>query len=136
MTKLLIVTRLEMEREFTNGKKNRNTLWKKCVEMMKNSVSDFNLSPIEVRKKFNNLIVTYNRIEKRKEKSGRAPVFWEYFENFDSVYGVRHNVVPPKENLFDSSNEINIVENVVLPLSSQNTQNVTPVIRRITALPN
>lgn len=105
VTKLLLVTRLGMEHEFIGGKKNKNTLWKKCLDDMKKSSPEVIMTILQARKKFSNLLVTYNRIKKRKEKSGRGPVFWVHYEAFNSVYGVRHNIIPPRGLIFDSSNE-------------------------------
>lgn len=103
LTKLLIVTRLEKENEFNDGKTNKGTLWKKCIDKMKRVKPELAISPLEARKKFSNLLISYKRIKKRKEKSGRGAIYWQYFEEFDAVYGTRHNIIPPRGLTFDSS---------------------------------
>ncbi|XP_075161210.1 uncharacterized protein LOC142234031 [Haematobia irritans] len=45
---------------------------------------------------------TYKRIKKRNKETGRNATKWEFFDDFDQVYGTRHSIDPPVGNLIAS----------------------------------
>lgn len=80
----------------------RILLWEKVLRQIKEIDGDFKFSRDDITRKFLNLMVTYRRIKKRNSTSGEAASTWEFFEDFDVVYGARSDVVVP-ESLLDSS---------------------------------
>ncbi|XP_053955147.1 uncharacterized protein LOC128861215 [Anastrepha ludens] len=102
MSKLLIRCRLDMEAEFVAGKKKRSVLWGKVLDSMKAVNPDVPDSKEVLQRKFLNLLASYKRIKRRNKESGRDATTWEYFDEFDAMYGCRHSVEPPEENLQSS----------------------------------
>lgn len=100
--KLIIRTRLDMEEEFANGRRKKCVLWRKVVEKIKEQKPDFTLNKDQVNRKFLNFLTTYKRIKSRNKESGRNATTWEFYEDFDEIYGIRHSVVPPAVNLISS----------------------------------
>jgi hypothetical protein len=49
----------------------------KCLDKILRNIPELAISPLEARKKFSNLLITYKRIKKRKEKSGRGAIYWQ-----------------------------------------------------------
>ncbi|XP_050339034.1 uncharacterized protein LOC126765352 [Bactrocera neohumeralis] len=98
-TQLLLRLRLNMEDEFKSGRKKKNVLWKKVLSEIKNVNPHIRLDSTTAQRKFLNLLVTYKRIKKINNSSGREATSWRYFEDFDEVYGTRHSITPPIANL-------------------------------------
>ncbi|XP_050338208.1 uncharacterized protein LOC126765339 [Bactrocera neohumeralis] len=98
-TKLLVRSRLEMEHEFSAGKRKKSVLWAKVVNKMSMVNADVPKSKDLMQRKFLNLFATYKRIKRRNEQTGREATSWEFFEEFDDVYGRRHSIQPPAKNL-------------------------------------
>ncbi|XP_018793504.1 PREDICTED: uncharacterized protein LOC108971710 [Bactrocera latifrons] len=98
-TKLLVRCRLEMEHKFSAGKRKKSVLWAKVVNKMKLVNTDVPQSKDLMQRKFLNLFATYKRIKKRNGQTGREATSWEFFEEFDEVYGRRHSIQPPAKNL-------------------------------------
>ncbi|KAG7468244.1 hypothetical protein MATL_G00140930 [Megalops atlanticus] len=49
----------------------------------------YNISAQKIRKKWNNLLVTYKRTKSRTRLSGEARITWEYFEALDNLLSQR-----------------------------------------------
>ncbi|KAL2093135.1 hypothetical protein ACEWY4_010447 [Coilia grayii] len=45
------------------------------------------MTPEEVRKKLNNMLVTYKRIKDRAKSTGEERVSWEYYTKMDEIFG-------------------------------------------------
>ncbi|KAL2091534.1 hypothetical protein ACEWY4_013797 [Coilia grayii] len=45
------------------------------------------MTPEEVRKKLNNMLVTYKRIKDREKSTGEERVSWEYYTKMDDIFG-------------------------------------------------
>ncbi|XP_036320400.1 uncharacterized protein LOC118734829 [Rhagoletis pomonella] len=97
--KLLLRVRLNMEDEFASGRRKKSVLWNKVVEEVKKINRDINIDRHIAQRKFLNMLVSYKRIKKRNNSSGREATSWLYFEDFDEVYGTRHSINPPPQNL-------------------------------------
>nr|XP_014093722.1 uncharacterized protein LOC106619917 [Bactrocera oleae] len=100
--KLLIRCRLDMEAEFAAGKKKKAVLWGRVLESMKAVNPEIKDSKEAIQRKFLNMLASYKRIKKRNKSTGRDATSWEYFEEFNAVYGSRHSIEPPLENLLSS----------------------------------
>ncbi|XP_054744187.1 uncharacterized protein LOC129248596 [Anastrepha obliqua] len=100
--KLILRVRLSMECEFASGRRKKSVLWNKVVEEIKKVNNDLKIDGQIARRKFSNLLVTYKRIKKRNNSSGREATSWLHFEDFDEVYGTRHSINVPIENLQSS----------------------------------
>ncbi|XP_054736222.1 uncharacterized protein LOC129243112 [Anastrepha obliqua] len=97
-TQLLLRVRLNMEDEFKSDRRKKNVLWKKVVTKVKNVNPNIRLDSTTAQRKCLNLLVTYKRIKKRNNSSGKEATSWRYFEDFDEVYGTRHSMTPPTAN--------------------------------------
>ncbi|XP_054729200.1 uncharacterized protein LOC129253190 [Anastrepha obliqua] len=105
MCKLLISTRLDMETDFVAGRKNKSVLWGQVLTKIKEKYPSFNLTKEQITRKFLNLRTTYKRIKARNKESGRDATSWTFFDDFDEIYGGRHSINPPVENLVSSIDE-------------------------------
>lgn len=94
-----------MEEEFVSGRKKKSVLWTKVLQKIKEQKPDFNLTKEQTNRKFINMQTSYKRIKKRNKDSGRNATTWEFFEDFDEVYGTRHSIDPPVANLISSLDE-------------------------------
>ncbi|KNC33548.1 hypothetical protein FF38_03850 [Lucilia cuprina] len=92
---LIIRTRLEMEPDFQEGRKNRTILWENVLSKIKETQPDFKMTKDQISRKFLNLMTTYRRIKDRSSKTGRNASSWEFFKMFDEVYGKRYCGKPP-----------------------------------------
>lgn len=77
-------------------------MWNKVAEEIKKVNKDLKIDGQIAQRKFSNLLVTYKRIKKRNNSSGREATSWLHFEDFDEVYGTRHSINVPIENLQNS----------------------------------
>ncbi|XP_053968163.1 uncharacterized protein LOC128869617 [Anastrepha ludens] len=101
-TKLLVRTRLDMENAFGSGMRKKSVLWGKVLDKMKTDAPDLSATRDQLERKFLNMYATYKRIKKRK--SGRDATTLEFFNDFDEIYGTRHSISPPFQNLQSSLN--------------------------------
>ncbi|KAI8127051.1 hypothetical protein CVS40_2849 [Lucilia cuprina] len=62
---LIIRTRLEMEPDFQEGRKNRTILWENVLSKIKETQPDFKMTKDQISRKFLNLMTTYRRIKDR-----------------------------------------------------------------------
>ncbi|XP_049303113.1 uncharacterized protein LOC125776197 [Bactrocera dorsalis] len=101
-SKLLVRCRLDMEQEFSCGKRKKSVLWGKVLDNIKTEAPDLTATKEQLQRKFLNMLATYKRIKKRNRSTGRDATTWDFFNDFDEVYGNRHSVDPPSENLQNS----------------------------------
>ncbi|XP_039968046.1 uncharacterized protein LOC120779736 [Bactrocera tryoni] len=101
-SKLLVRCRLDMEQEFSCGKRKKSVLWGKVLDKIKTEAPDLTATKEQLQRKFLNMLATYKRIKKRNRSTGRDATTWDFFNDFDEVYGNRHSVDPPSENLQNS----------------------------------
>ncbi|XP_017494330.1 PREDICTED: uncharacterized protein LOC108382471 [Rhagoletis zephyria] len=103
-----------MEPEFVAGKKKKSVLWGKVLVKMKEVNPEITQSKEVIQRKFLNLLASYKRIKKRNNSTGRDATTWDFYDDFDNVYGRRHSIQPPEQNLQSSLpglSEINVNEN-------------------------
>lgn len=77
-------------------------LWAKVVDEVKKVNKDLKIDRNIAQRKFSNLLITYKRIKKRNNTSGRESTSWLHYEDFDEVYGTRHSINLPTQNLQSS----------------------------------
>ncbi|XP_054081538.1 uncharacterized protein LOC128919912 [Zeugodacus cucurbitae] len=92
--KLLITTRLHHEAEFSGKKRKRNTIWESILREMRDVESSFTFSRDEIARCFLNIMGTYKRI---KKETVLLASNWEYFSEFDEVFGSRSSTEVPLE---------------------------------------
>ncbi|XP_039623143.1 uncharacterized protein LOC120537928 [Polypterus senegalus] len=63
----------------------------------------YNVPVDKLRKKWNNLIVTYKRAKNRIRESGHAKITWEHFEAMDSLLSKKMGLSPPEGTIIKSS---------------------------------
>ncbi|XP_054091720.1 uncharacterized protein LOC128923486 [Zeugodacus cucurbitae] len=102
VTQLLVRSRLDLEPEFAGGRRKKSVLWGKVVDNMRLINPEVSQTKEFMQRKFLNLFATYKRIKKRNDATGRGATTWEYFKDFDSVFGNRHSIEPPIRNLQSS----------------------------------
>ncbi|XP_055373524.1 transcription factor mef2A-like [Condylostylus longicornis] len=102
--KLLVNERLNYEQEFQMGTIKKAALWSTILIKVKEKDPTFSFSKNESIVKFSNCFTTYKRIKKRFGETGKSSTSWEFFDQFDEVYGDSFSI-NPNENLFLSSNE-------------------------------
>ncbi|XP_036334039.1 uncharacterized protein LOC118744802 [Rhagoletis pomonella] len=95
--KLLVKTRLAMEDQFNEGRKKKSVLWGEVLKEIKEQIPTFKLTKDEVIRKFLNLSTTYKRIKDRIMSKGRTSSSWEFFDDFDEVYGTRYSINTKKD---------------------------------------
>lgn len=100
--KALVSIRLKHEQDFRNGRQKKSVLWKKIETELKATFPSITHNKDTIQRKFINLLTTYKRIKARNATSGNARSWWDFFEDFDEVYGTRHSVDVPEENLLSS----------------------------------
>lgn len=106
----MIETRLKYESNFASGKRKKCILWSLILDDIKKTDPEFPFSRDEISRKFNNLLLTYKRIKHRNNESGQEATRWEFFDNFDSVYGTKHFVTPPANIQASSLDTYNVNE--------------------------
>ncbi|XP_039968195.1 uncharacterized protein LOC120779920 [Bactrocera tryoni] len=89
VTQLLVRSRLDLEPEFAGGKRKKSVLWGKVLENMRFINLEVSQTKEFMQRKFLNLFATYKRIKKRNDATGRGVTTWEYFKDFDKVFGLR-----------------------------------------------
>ncbi|XP_054091710.1 uncharacterized protein LOC128923463 [Zeugodacus cucurbitae] len=92
VTQLLVRSRLDLEPEFAGGRRKKSVLWGKVVDNMRLINPEVSQTKEFMQRKFLNLFATYKRIKKRNDATGRGATTWEYFKDFDSVFGNRHSI--------------------------------------------
>ncbi|XP_039968908.1 uncharacterized protein LOC120780714 [Bactrocera tryoni] len=102
-TKLLVRSRLEMEHEFSAGKRKKSVLWAKVVNKMSMVNADVPKSKDLMQRKFLNLFATYKRIKRRNEQTGREATSWEFLKSSTmcTVGGIPFNRQPKPSRLLN-----------------------------------
>lgn len=120
----MLTVRLEKEEAYHSGEKSKKQVWKDIHKEILKQDPNFSYPYETLVKKFTNLMTTYKRIKKRNTKSGRGGTLWPYFGDFDQVYGNKHFIQAPEQNLCDTldlevdnetSNGINTTNENVAP---------------------
>ncbi|XP_048511156.1 uncharacterized protein LOC125501674 isoform X1 [Athalia rosae] len=113
-TMLLIELRLEANAEFMKTQKSFNKHWDKILTIF--AQHGYSVTREELKSKWKNLLVTYNRNVDKLAKTGESSIEWEFFEKMHDVLGDKRNVEPPP-NTLGSTLQIN---NVNKSLSNNN----------------
>lgn len=100
----MVRPRLDMENAFGSGRRKKSVLWGKVLDKMKTDAPDLSATRDQLQRKFLNMYATYKRIKKRNNSTGRDATTWEFFNDFDEIYGTRHSISPPSQNLQSSLN--------------------------------
>lgn len=100
----MVRPRLDMENAFGSGGRKKSVLWGKVLDKMKTDAPDLSATRDQLQRKFLNMYATYKRIKKRNNSTGRDATTWEFFNDFDEIYGTRHSISPPSQNLQSSLN--------------------------------
>ncbi|KAG4077631.1 hypothetical protein HA402_008891 [Bradysia odoriphaga] len=80
--RLLIRLRLEMEPQFRSGR-SRHLLWPQIYNKLKSAAPSMTETLKNVQKKFNNLMLTYKRINSSPRNINQSR--WEFFEDFHVI---------------------------------------------------
>ncbi|XP_037048556.1 uncharacterized protein LOC119083021 isoform X2 [Bradysia coprophila] len=80
--RLLIRLRLEMESQFRSGR-SRHLLWPQIYNKLKSAAPSMTETLKNVQKKFNNLMLTYKRINSSPRNINQSR--WEFFEDFHAI---------------------------------------------------
>ncbi|XP_055373444.1 uncharacterized protein LOC129606863 [Condylostylus longicornis] len=105
-TQLLVTERLAFENEFQSGKTKKTLLWNQVLEKILEKDPSFSFSKNDMIVKYTNCYTTYKRIKKRYRETGKGSTTWEFFDEFDEVFGRTVSADPFSENLFLSMDEI------------------------------
>ncbi|XP_073832438.1 uncharacterized protein isoform X2 [Musca autumnalis] len=88
--KILAEVRLRRQPDFESNM-DRIVLWKQIMAEIKNIDPNFSFSLEEIKITFQNLMVSYKRIKQRHRDTGEKTTNWEFFDDFDKVFGSRSN---------------------------------------------
>lgn len=126
-TKLLLTSRLEMEKYFNRPTCKKKKLWQKIsLEIGKKG---YKFSADKCDLKYRNLLKTYKKNKEKQKKSGADSITWKYFEILDNVLGCKYNINPPPElvggTLSDDDENENNVTNSESTTQNQNLINTS-----------
>lgn len=92
-----------MDSEFSGKRKKRIFLWGQVLQKMKDVYKNLPFSRDDITRKYLNMMTTYKRIKKRNNRPGEAATSWDFFDQFDEVYGSRFdNMMIPESDLKSS----------------------------------
>ncbi|KAJ8915590.1 hypothetical protein NQ315_012475 [Exocentrus adspersus] len=98
-TLLLLKLRLEYDKEFSDKKTVKNTIWSKISTQLNNSgyfVSEGTVGREKVRQKLSNLQTSFQKYLQKRNQTGEGFVENpQYFEELDKILGSKHKVSPP-----------------------------------------
>lgn len=101
------------------------------MEKMKAAKPNLKITKEQINRKFLNLQTTYKRIKNRNKESGRNSTSWEFYDDFDEIYGTRHSINPPSSNLISSLEDL-IEDSIEEPIeeTSQSRNSPEPVPKK------
>lgn len=109
MTKSLINSRLSRENKFIKPKCKKIKIWAEIAAELNTLFKNTNVNAEECDNKFRNLMKTYKANKKKQCSTGEQQITWDFFEDFDKVYGCKAAITPPHGMLHDTLTDENEV---------------------------